>query len=119
MRLWSSIPLTLFLGVVGLLVGSPTTTTASAATFTCDAPVLARLDAHASALAEAGQGTRLGVRDGSASPSAEGRGASTTAYARSVATEAAIGFTDDAVGTPYQGMRSGCERSVRPAFCAH
>ena len=89
MRLWHSIPLTLFLGVVGVLVGSPTTTTASAASYTYDAPAFARFDAHASGLAEAGRGTRVGLREGSASPSAEGLGASTTSNARIIATEAA------------------------------
>jgi hypothetical protein len=76
MRLWRPILLALFLGVVGLLVRSPTTTTPSGTTFTYDVPALAVVDAHPSAPAGAGQGTRVGVREGSASPSVETRGTS-------------------------------------------
>ena len=65
------------------------TTTASATTFTYDAPALARVDAYASALSLAGQSLVGDVREGSASPSVGSRGTSTTPVRSVIATEAA------------------------------
>ena len=73
--------------VLAVLIAS--TTTASSTAYAYDAPVFARVDAHDFALDEAVQGPGVGVREGSALPSAQARGASTTSTQRIIATEAA------------------------------
>ncbi len=74
--------------LVVLALGIPGTTTVGASTYVYDAPALTRVDAYASALAGAGQWARVGMREGSALPSTEVRGASTTPNLAVVATEA-------------------------------
>lgn len=73
--------------LVAVLLGSlPATTTASSATFTYDAPTVARVHVHQVATAEAGQPQLGDAREGSASPSAVSWGTSTTPDPRSDAT---------------------------------
>jgi hypothetical protein len=81
--------LRLLVGLAALLVLLPSTTTAGAAPFAYDSPALTRFDAHASALAEDGQGAPVEAQEGPASPPVEARRTSTTPVARSNATEAA------------------------------
>jgi hypothetical protein len=78
-----------------------------------NAPMIARVFVDDVKGAEAGPVQVRATWEGSASPSVEARGTSTTLAARSVATNTAIGFTDDAVGTAYQGMRSGGGHAMR------
>lgn len=94
MRLWRLILLALFLGVAGLLVGSPTTTAASGTTFTYDASAHARLDADASAFSGVGQSRLSDLPQGSAAPSVEAWGTSTTPVGVDIATEAADGVLE-------------------------
>lgn len=85
-RLWA-----VLVGVLATLTmaGVAPTTTASAAPFVYDAPALARVDAHVSGLAEAGQRAPIGAQEGSVLPWVEARGTATTPFTRSIATEAA------------------------------
>lgn len=69
---------------------APSTTTASAAAFTYDVPAIARVGVHAIGTGEVSQTQLSGMRERSALPSGEGRGASTTPYARNDATEAVV-----------------------------
>lgn len=87
-RLWA-----VLVGLLATLTmaGVAPTTTARAASFVYDAPALARVDAHASGLAEAGQRAPIGAQEGSVSPSVEARGTATTSPTRSIATEAESG----------------------------
>lgn len=77
--------------VVGMVLGlylAAGTTTASAAKYTYDAPVVERVGVHQGLTAEAGP-ARLGhAPEGSASTAVQDRGTSTTPISRGVATEA-------------------------------
>ncbi len=64
------------------------TAAADAATFTYDAPAIARVDVHASAVADAESAQLRGSREGFASPAVEARGTSTTPSSFNNATEA-------------------------------
>jgi hypothetical protein len=84
----------LFVGLVAALVivaciGGGSTTTVGAATYTYDAPALARVDAHAFGAAQASLAVLREVWDWSGSPAASLRGESTTTSRSVVATEAA------------------------------
>jgi hypothetical protein len=70
----------------------PSTTLVHASTFTYDDPAIARVDAHASALAEPGQSLRGDVQNRSTSSFAEAQGASTTSPHSFVATKSAGGW---------------------------
>lgn len=76
-----------------------TTTTVSAATFTYDAPTIARVDVHAIDGVGVGPAQFTGSRHESASPSAEGRGASRI-FRRSVNATEAAGEAAGAVTRP-------------------
>jgi hypothetical protein len=96
-----------------------------AATYTYDAPPAARVDVQVAGAAGANL-TRLSVaREGSSSPSAEGRGTSTTPNSRSVATNTAddvLQAADDVAqygstpgGRPYTrhyGTETGPQRNI-------
>jgi Restriction endonuclease fold toxin 9 len=91
-RDWRFATWPLMLGLVVLLaalwVGS-STTTASAATFTSDVPVLARDGVHSTEVARTPSPQLSDSLEGSASPTIDARRTSTTKLAGSVATEAA------------------------------
>ncbi|MFM7537147.1 MAG: hypothetical protein ACKO91_15320 [Acidimicrobiales bacterium] len=79
--------------LTALLGLHPGTTTASAATYTYDAPALARVDARATAPLGNGQWARVRVRERSVLPPVQVRGASTTFLSRNNATEAGTSRT--------------------------
>lgn len=101
---------TVLVFVVSALTG---TTTAGASAFTYDTPTVAGVDVHENEGAVARPPAFSGVREWSAPPPDEVQAASTTPHTRNIATNTAIGFTDDAVGTAYQGMRSGGGHAMR------
>lgn len=76
--------------LLGLLIGFwvAGTTTAAAATFTYDAPAIARVDVQRFGYAESSPAHASGSREWYASPSVQARGASTTSSRSFVATEA-------------------------------
>jgi hypothetical protein len=78
------------------MVVVPSASVLSAASFNYDAPTITRVDGHAFEVAEASPAVFSDVREGSASPSAEGRAPSTTPMTPVVATEA----VDDLEHTP-------------------
>ena len=79
--------------LVAFFVGAaPGTTTATALSFSYDAPAIARVDVQPFGYAEASPAHASGSPEVSASLSVEARGASTTLVSRSVATEAAGEF---------------------------
>lgn len=73
--------------IAALSVVGHGTTTASAASYTYDASLVARVDAHEFGHIDARMAQVTGVREWSASPSVEARGTSTTFLTRSIATE--------------------------------
>jgi hypothetical protein len=77
----------------------PGTTSASAAVFTYDAPAIVGVDAHETADSLAAPAQNAGPREWSASPPSSARATSTTPLARSVATEAAAGGEQLALGS--------------------
>jgi hypothetical protein len=85
----------LAVAVVALILGVTVTTPATAATFNYNVPTLASVDVHHVTGADAAETQLTSAREASASPSVEGRGASTTPSARSVATNAVGGLSDD------------------------
>ncbi len=92
--------------VAGIAISTAASTTAaSAATFTYDAPALARVDAHASGLAEAGLGASIRAQEGSVSPSVEARDTSTTPLLSGVATNRAgmDSFLDNGATVHHSG----------------
>ena len=76
--------------VIAASIGGGSTTTVGAATYTYDAPALARVDAHVFGAAQASLAVLSEVWDWSGSPAASLRGESTTPIAPVVATEAEI-----------------------------
>ena len=75
--------------VATTVLSSAPTTSANAATFSYDARGVARIDACAGGVSWPSAAPLTGTQEGSASPSAQGRAASTTPSAPVVATEAA------------------------------
>jgi guanyl-specific ribonuclease Sa len=84
------------LAVLAAVFGPVTgTTSVGAASFTYDAPAVARVDVREFEAAGASPAQLSGSQDGSASPPAAAQGASTTPLARSHATNTAKGLGDD------------------------
>ena len=77
------------LAVVVALVGLGPTTAGAETSYVYDVTTVARVDVRASGGADSGSTQFTGLREWSALPSTQARGASTTPYARVVATEAA------------------------------
>jgi hypothetical protein len=106
-----------------LLFGGTRTTAALSIGHAYDAPALPRVGAQPSTPAEASPTQLSGPREESASPSAEGRGASTTLQRSFVATEAAtpretlFHYTDEAGqnGILDSGQLNPSLKSVNPA----
>ena len=73
------------------------TTTASAATFTYDAPAIARVDVQPFGYAEASPAHASGSREWSAAPPVHAHGTTTTSSGSVVATNTALQFADDGV----------------------
>lgn len=94
-----------FVGAPGSAIATPT--------YKYDVPAFARVDVHEFDTTDASPTESSGAREASASPSVQARGPSTTPSVSAVATNTAIGFTDDAVGSAYQGMRSGGGHAMR------
>jgi hypothetical protein len=83
-------PLALLAVTIGMIVtvAATPTTTVGAASFAYDGPTIARVDVREFEIAGASPAQLSGSREGSASPSAEGWGTSTTPAAPVVATKA-------------------------------
>jgi hypothetical protein len=78
-----------------------------------DGPTIAAAGMYAIGGAQAAKPQLSDLREGSAAAVSEARDAPATGRPAFVATSTAIGFTDDAVGTAYQGMRSGGGHAMR------
>jgi len=98
MRRWLGFVVGLLLVALGLAVAP------SYAAGTCgyDAAAVARVDAHAFGAVAASPAQFSDMREGSASPSIEVRGTSTTSSSRSVATESAVSTVPTAGQTIYR-----------------
>jgi hypothetical protein len=97
------------------MVVVPSASVLSAASFNYDAPTITRVDGHAFEVAEASPAVFSDVREGSASPSAEGRAPSTTPMTPVVATNTAS-LADEGFISPSSVRFS--QNSVSPNFSA-
>ena len=110
LRSWLALVATVLAMLTSLLGAG--TTTASAASFTYDAPAVARVDIFEFRGADASPAKLNGTPELSALPPVEADGASTTPIARSVATEAAETSIYRGVATDHHAYGRG-SRSTR------
>lgn len=95
------------------------TTTVSAAIFTYDAPTVARVGVHAFGAVDVSPAQLSVTQEGSATPSVQARGPSTTASVAVVATEAAGGADNVVNGVRLRAQLTGEEIAGGHAFDKH